>query len=368
MSGAREDERWMRRALRLAARGRTHPNPMVGCVLVRNGLVVGEGWHRRAGMPHAEAEALAAAGEAARGATAYVTLEPCAHYGRTPPCADALIRAGVGRVAAAMQDPNPLVAGRGFQRLREAGIPVEEGILREQAERLNAAYVHFHRTGLPYVTLKAAISLDGKTATRSGDSQWITSDAARRRGHEARSRAGAVLCGIGTALADNPLLTARVAGARVQPLRVVVDSHARLPPSSRLASTAHESPVLVFTRADAEESRVATLRECGIEVVPVASDASGRVALQGVVRELGARGIVSILVEGGGTLAASFVEARLANAVLWFIAPRLVGGRDAPTALEGCGVEALSAAVAVEEVRIHRAGPDIVVEGELKYP
>lgn len=362
------DARWMRRALALARRGTTPPNPMVGCVVVRDGQAVGEGWHRRAGLPHAEAEALAKAGDRARGATVYVTLEPCSHHGRTPPCADALIAAGVRRVVAALRDPNPIVSGRGFERLRQAGIQVDVGLLEAEAAELNAAFLHYHATGEPLVTLKAAVTLDGKIATRSGDSHWITGERARAYGRRLRARSGAVLCGIGTVLADNPMLTARIRGVMYEPLRVVLDSDARIPATSRLVETARVHPVLVYVATGVSRERVAVLEAAGVQVAEVERRAGGGLDLRAVLADLGRRGVISVLVEGGGQVHAGFLEAGLAHRVAWFIAPKLVGGRDAPTAVEGSGSETMCGAARIVRGVLRRLGQDVCLEGTIEYP
>lgn len=362
-----DDVRWMRRALRLAARGFTPPNPMVGCVLVKAGRIVGEGFHRMAGEPHAEVMALRAAGEAARGATAYVSLEPCRHYGRTPPCTAALIGAGVARVVAAVEDPNPLVAGQGLEDLRRAGIAVQTGLLTEPAAELNAAFFHYQRTGRPLVVLKAAMTLDGKIATRTGDSRWITGSRARAYVHRLRAQSGAVLVGIGTVLADDPLLTARLRGVSRQPLRIVLDTNLRIPLTSRLAVTARVSPVIVAAGTSAGADRVAAVEQLGIEVLRL-PDCGGRVALGPLLETLGRRGIISVLVEGGGAIHASFLEGRFAHRLLWFISPKVVGGRDAITPVEGSGAASLSDALPLDRLTARRLGPDFMIECGPVYP
>jgi diaminohydroxyphosphoribosylaminopyrimidine deaminase/5-amino-6-(5-phosphoribosylamino)uracil reductase len=357
-----EDARWMRRALRLAARGYTPPNPMVGCVLVKDGTVVGEGWHPYAGALHAEAFALQSAGEKARGATAYVSLEPCVHFGRTPPCSRALIAAGVARVVAAVTDPNPQVAGQGLAALREAEIAAEVGLLESEARRLNEAFFHFHATGKPFVTLKAAMTLDGKIATRTGDSKWITGARARRYVHRLRAQSGAVLCGVGTVLADDPLLTARLPGMPRQPLRIVLDTHLRTPPDSKLVATARETPVLVATGEAADRKKAALLEAQGVEILRLPADINEQVSLDCLLEEMGRREIISLLVEGGGRTHAAFLEGRHAHRLLWFVAPKLIGGRDAPTSVEGDGAAAMADAVTLTEVRVRRCGPDILID------
>ena len=335
---------------------------MVGCVLVKDESIVGEGFHLAAGRPHAEVEALTSAADSARGATAYVTLEPCAHVGRTPPCTRALIESGIARVVAAVQDPNPKVSGRGFETLRAAGIEVEVGLMAAEARELNRAYFHFHATGRPFVTLKAAMSLDGKIAARSGDSKWITSEASRELVHRLRAQSAAILCGVGTVLADDAMLTARIPNVPRQPLRVVLDSDLRTPPGARIARTASEVPTLIAVARGAAGERAQQLKDQGVEILHLPRDNSGRVLLEPLLEELGRRSITSVLVEGGGETHAAFIEQRLFHRMLWFIAPKLIGGRNAPTSVEGSGVEQIEAAVKLKRLRIRRIGPDLLVE------
>lgn len=370
-----EEGRYLSRAIALARRGlgRTSPNPAVGAVLVRDGQVVGEGYHQRAGGPHAEVVALRRAGEAARGATLYVTLEPCAHWGRTPPCADALIQAGVRRVVACTIDPNPRVNGQGFARLAAAGVAVAlaGGTYRQRVRQLNAAYEKYITTGLPYVTLKVAVSLDGKIATATRDARWISSEASRAMAHRLRARHDAVMVGIGTVLADDPLLTARPAGRssfRRQPLRVVVDSHARTPVDSRLVRSASpDAPVLVAVTDRAPAPRVEALRAAGAEVVVLPAAPDGRVDLTALLRHLGGREVTSVLVEGGGELVASLVEAQLADAMVVFLAPKILGGKEAPSPVGGAGVARVADAWGVARWQVRQvpgsgSPPDIVIE------
>lgn len=364
MTAARaEDVRWMRRALRLAERGFTPPNPMVGCVLVKAGEVVGEGFHPRAGAPHAEVFALRAAGERARGATAYVSLEPCCHHGRTPPCVNALIEARVARVVAAVADPNPQVCGRGLALLRAAGIAAEVGVLEEEARRLNAAFFHFQKTRRPYITLKAAMTLDGKIATRTGDSRWITGEAARRYVHRLRAQSGAVLCGVGTALADDPMLTARLKpDPPRQPLRIVLDPSLRLPLTAKLVATADQFPTLLVTSAKADPAKAEKLHKYGVDILYTETDTNGELVLESLLAELGRREIISILVEGGGNTHAALLAGRYAHRLLWFIAPKLIGGRSAPTPMEGEGAERMADAMALTPFHVRRFGSDILLE------
>ena len=316
------DHEFMARALRLAELGlwTTTPNPRVGCVIVKDGAVVGEGWHERAGEAHAEIRALQIAGEAARGGTAYVTLEPCSHYGRTPPCAEALIAAGVGRVVAAMRDPNPQVAGRGLAMLSAAGVGVDCGLLETQASELNPGFISRMTRGKPWLRLKAAASLDGKTALENGKSQWITGPEARQDGHRWRARACALLTGIGTVLGDDPQLNVRGVGALRQPLKVVVDSRLRLPPSARVLDGGR---ALVVT-AGGDAGRIAALQARGAEVICLPGPA-GQVDLPALMTELARRGVNEVHVEAGNRLNGALLEAGLVDELLLYLAPCLVG-------------------------------------------
>ncbi len=320
--GTAADHAHMARALALAEQGlySTSPNPRVGCVLVRDGVVVGEGWHVRAGEPHAEVHALRAAGEAARGATAYVTLEPCSHHGRTPPCAEALVAAGVARVVAAMEDPNPLVAGRGLAILRQAGIEVCAGVLANEARELNIGFVSRMTRGRPWVRLKAASSLDGRTALANGQSQWITGAEARQDGHRWRARACAILSGSGTVLADDPLLNVRGVDTERQPRPVVVDSRLQTPPTARLLDG---RPVLIAT-TNPDPAKAAALAAQGAEVL-LLPDLAGRVGLAALLLELGRRGINELHVEGGAGLNGALLAAGLVDELLLYLAPTLLG-------------------------------------------
>ena len=322
MIATADDHRWMARALELAERGlfTTTPNPRVGCVIVRDGRCVGEGWHVRAGEPHAEVHALAMAGEAARGATAYVTLEPCSHHGRTPPCAEALVRAGVGRVVAAMEDPNPLVAGRGLARLREAGIATLSGVLEAEARELNLGFVSRMTRGRPWLRLKAAATLDGKTALDNGVSQWITGDDARRDAHRWRARSCAVLTGIGTVRDDDPQLNVRAIPTERQPLRIVVDARLDTPLNAKLLDG---GPVLIAGAID-DPARIAALRHRGADVV-ILPNQGGKVDLPALLAELGRRGINEVLAESGFKLNGSLLREGCVDELILYLAPALVG-------------------------------------------
>jgi diaminohydroxyphosphoribosylaminopyrimidine deaminase/5-amino-6-(5-phosphoribosylamino)uracil reductase len=353
------DRQWMARALTLAEAGRGYvePNPLVGAVVVREGQLVGEGFHQRYGQAHAEVHALAAAGPAARGATLYVTLEPCCHHGKTPPCTDAILRAGIRRVVAAMTDPFPEVAGRGTAILRRAGVAVEVGLLEREARRLNAPYLKLLATGRPYVHAKWAMTLDGKIATRTGDSKWISNEASRRRAHELRGRMDAIVVGIGTILADDPLLTARPPGPRT-PVRIVLDSAGRLPTNCRLLQTVGEAPVLVVTAG----ARPEQLLHGGAEVLALPGQ-EGRTDVNALLKILGDRQMTNILVEGGAAVLGSFRDAGTLDEVHVYIAPRLAGGAEARPAIAGQGAEHIQDALALAAWEVEKIEEDILIHG-----
>lgn len=358
-----DDEQFMDRALEVAARGdyATSPNPMVGALVVGDGEVVAAGWHRRAGEAHAEVDALQRAGDAARGATLYVTLEPCSHQGRTPPCVDAIVAAGVSRVVAAMLDPNPQVSGRGIAALRERGIEVVVGVREAKARRLNEFYVKWVTTGLPFVTAKFAMSLDGRIATHTGDSKWITSDEARLEVHRLRHAHDAILVGANTVIRDDPNLTTRLPDGGRSPLRVVVDSRLRVPVEARIFRQA-AGDVLVATSDRARGDRVRRFQEAGI-AVRVFPHREGRVGLLDLLRFLGRSERISLLVEGGSTVHGSAFDEGLVDKVVAIVAPRIIGGAEAPGAVGGRGVDRLVDAPLLRDVEVRRVGPDIVVTG-----
>jgi diaminohydroxyphosphoribosylaminopyrimidine deaminase/5-amino-6-(5-phosphoribosylamino)uracil reductase len=362
-----EDLYYMQMALDLAAKamGRTSPNPMVGAVVVRDGRVVGRGYHARAGTPHAEVHALREAGSAARGATLYVTLEPCCHHGRTGPCTEAVIGAGVSRVVMAMTDPNPLVAGKGAQRLKEAGLQVECGVLEQEARRLNEVFIKYITTGLPFVVMKTAMSLDGKIATAGGESRWITGPESREFVHRLRDRYDAILAGVGTVLADDPSLTTRLTqGEGKDPVRVILDSRARTPCHARVINQVSEAPTIIVTTPGAPRENVRLLQENGAEIMEMPGDANG-VDLAALLRELGRREITSLLVEGGARVNGSFIKHNLVDKVYWFVAPKIIGGDGAPGPVGGEGVSLLRDAPEIDHISINRYGKDICIEGYL---
>ena len=358
------DRSWMGRALAEADRGRglVEPNPMVGAVVVREGRVVGVGHHERFGGPHAEVFALARAGGQAEGATLYVTLEPCCHQGKTPPCTDAVLRAGIARVVAAMRDPFPKVDGGGASRLRSAGVEVEVGLMADEARRLNGPYLKRLAVGLPYVTAKWAMTLDGKTAAASGDSRWISGPRSRALVHEVRGRMDAIVAGIGTVLADDPQLTARPPGPRA-PIRVVLDGSARLPIDGQLARTAREVPVLVAVTERAPLDRRCALEALGCEVLPFSGE--GTVPVVSLLEELGRRGVTNLLVEGGGTVLGAFLDAEQVDEVDVFLAPLLEGGSHGFSPARGSGHPSMSEAPRLDRHEVSVVDGDVRLRGTI---
>lgn len=348
---------FMRLALREARRGvgRTSPNPAVGAVLVKGGRVVARGHHARAGGPHAEVVAIRRAGSRARGADLYTTLEPCDHWGKTPPCTRAVLGAGVRRVFVGSRDPNPIVDGRGIARLRRAGVAVVRDVLRDECDAVNAHWFRFITAGRPHVTLKAAVTLDGKIATRTGDSRWVTGPEARREGHRLRDRADAVLVGAGTARADDPRLTVRIPGGR-DPVRVVLDARLSLPPRLRLFRQRSSAPTIVaYVRGRPRQRRP------GVEYLRCRGS-KGRVDLDDLLAKLAARGVTSLLVEGGAEVHRSFLDAGLVDRVVLFVAPKIAGA-DGLSFVAGPGAARMSRALALSRVEVRRAGQDVVISG-----
>lgn len=361
------DDIFMRRALHLAerARGRTSPNPLVGAVVVRDGQVVGEGYHRKAGTPHAEVHALNQAGAMAKGATLYVTLEPCAHYGRTPPCAEAIVKAGIRKVVAAMTDPNPKVAGKGLEYLKKHGVEVVNGFMEDEARQLNEAFLKYITTGMPYVVLKMAMSLDGKIATFTGDSKWITGQEAREFVHCLRDSHDAILVGIGTVLADNPRLTTRLPGGSGRdPIRIILDSKLRIPLDSQVLKSRSNAQTIIATTEQYDPAKKKLLEQMGALVL-VLPATNGRVDLTKLLQALAAREITSILVEGGSSVNASFIETGLVDKVYAFIAPKIIGGTEALGPVGGKGVARVETAVPVQSMKVTLIGDDVLICGYL---
>ena len=355
----------MTRALDLAARGvgQVSPGPLVGTVIVDpSHQIVGEGCYLFDEIKHAETLALEQAGDKARGATAYVSLEPHAHQGRTTPCTDALIKAGIVRVVSPIEDPNPRVSGRGFAHLREAGVEVCTGLMADEAIKLNEAYIHFMRAGRPFVHLKMAVSLDGKVATVDGDARWITGEQARARVHDLRHQYDAIMIGGRTARSDDPLLTDRSGKKRRRPLvRIVIEQYLRISPESQLVQTTDAGPVIIFAcgDADADADELAALQSRGVDVIGQGS----ALDLSSVLDELGKRSIQSVLLEGGPFLAALMIEAGLVNKVSFFVAPMIIGGQDAPSAIGGAGADKIADALQLERVEVAQHGRDVEITG-----
>ena len=364
--GWMDDRDYMRIALGLAVRGEGHvsPNPMVGAVIVKDGRMIGEGWHQRYGGAHAERNAIASLSESAEGAVMYVTLEPCCHYGHQPPCTDAIIDAGIRRVVVASSDPNPLVAGNGTRILREHGIEVTEGILKDEADRLNGIFFHYITTHRPFVAVKYAMTADGKIASHTGASRWITGTVARESVHRLRKRYTAVMTGAGTVLADDPLLTCRIPEGR-NPVRIILDSNLRTPLSSRIVSTAHEVPTIIATCSSDYELRK-QYTDKGCNIITVESDMDGHVDIPSLLDELGKMEIDSILSEGGGSLSWSLFRSGCVDKVYAYISPMILGGRDALTPVEGDGVDTPDEAFRIRNTVVTAIGDDFLLEGEVE--
>jgi len=365
----REAERFMSMALKLARRalGRTSPNPAVGAVLVKDGKVVGEGYHHAAGEPHAEVEAIRAAGSDARGAELFVTLEPCNHHGRTPPCTEAILEAGIKSVYYGMDDPNPAVTGGGANTLEEAGVQVWGRVAENRCRRINEVYVTNVTMKRPFVFLKLAMSLDGRIATRTGHSQWITSDQSRRKVHRLRDKVSAIMVGIGTVLSDNPSLNTRLKGGRGRdPLRIVADSTLRTPLDARIFDSSTSAGVIVATTKDPPKDRLAALEKRGARILRTRGKDS--VDLNDLLYRLYGIGVTSLLIEGGANLAWAALKAQVVDRCQFFYAPIIIGGAAAPSGIEGIGISRLEEAPRLQDIRSFRIGPDILLEGRLVYP
>ncbi len=365
-----QDVKWMRRAMKLAEKGwgRTRPNPLVGCVIVRDGLVLSEGYHAALGQAHAERAAIEYAqgrGIDLAGATLYVNLEPCSHFGRTPPCASLIIENRLARVVIAMQDPNPLVAGRGIQTLRTAGIEVTTGMLEREARQLNEIFIKHITTGKPFVILKAAISIDGKIATHTGESKWISGAQSRKLVHRWRSRTAAILVGINTILQDDPSLTTRLPGKRdMDPARIIVDSQGRLTPQHRVFHADSKAPVIVATTSAIDPGLAEQLQQAGATLLFL-DGPEGQVDLEALISQLGESGMDSILLEGGGRLNEAFLRAGLVDKIMLFMAPKIIGGSDSIACFHGEGTGRLADAIPVSDLTIIPVGDDFLIEG---YP
>lgn len=359
-----DDQRWMKAALRLAekGRGRTSPNPMVGAILVKEGNRVGEGYHARAGEAHAEIIALGKAGVEARGSTLYINLEPCSHFGKTPPCVPAIIEAGVKRVVVGMVDPNPIVKGKGLEGLQNAGVEIEVGLLEIECRRLNEAFCKYILKKEPFVTLKAAATLDGKIATREGESKWITAEESRRFVHRLRDHTDGVIIGVGTVLKDDPLLTARIRGGR-DPVRIILDSRLRIPEEARVIKNA-PSITIVATTEWAPNEKIERLREKGLQIL-IFESLQGRVNLKAFLSRLGEMGMMNVLVEGGSQINSSFLKEGLADKLLLFLSPKIIGDNLALGVFGGQEAVCLKDAIKIKELRARKIAGDLLIEG---YP
>lgn len=380
MTDEMKDRKYMELALELALKGcgKVDPNPLVGAVIVKDGKIIGRGYHTEYGKLHAEREALASCSSSPEGAVMYVTLEPCCHHGKQPPCTDAVIDAGISRVVIGSADPNPLVAGKGVERLKAHGIEVVEGFMREECDAINSAFFRFIKTGMPYVVMKYAMTMDGKIATRTGASKWITSEAARKRVHEDRNRYMAIMAGIGTVLKDDPLLTCRIPGGR-DPVRVICDTHLRIPVDSQIVQTAKKYRTLIATAqtgggessADRcgeckyieDKCSALTAKGCEILYIPVKN---GHIDLEQLMKKLGEQKISSVLLEGGGTLNWSALGAGIVDRLQVYIAPKIFGGKDAPSPVGGAGVGMPAEAFLTEKPKVTFIGEDILIESEVK--
>lgn len=355
------DEFYMQRAIELAKRGEgfVSPNPLVGAVIVKDGKIIGEGWHERCGELHAERNALKNCKEPTQGSTIYVTLEPCCHYGRTPPCTKAIIEAKISRVVIGSRDPNPLVSGKGAEILRKAGIEVIEDFMRDECDKLNPIFFRYITTKLPYVSLKYAMTADGKIATYSGKSKWITNEFSRNDVHRLRKKHRAIMVGIGTVLADNPMLNCRIENGR-NPIRIVCDSKLRIPLDCNICKTANEISTLVVSAIEDSEKQ-SELEKMGVKTL-ILPDKNGKVDLKKLMQYLGEKSIDSVLIEGGGTLAYSALQSKIVNHIYSYIAPKIFGGENAKTPVESVGVEAPDDCFKLKRTNIRELGSDILIE------
>lgn len=359
------DEKYMAMAIRMARRaeGLTNPNPLVGALIVRNGKVIGKGYHKRCGQPHAEIEALKSLKGKAGPATMYITLEPCDHFGRTPPCTDAIINSGIKRVVIGMTDPNPVNNGKGIKKLNRYGIKTTVGVLEKDARRLNRPYLKFITSRMPYVTVKVAESIDGKIATKTGDSKWITAGDSRAYVHRIRGRVDAVMVGLNTVIKDDPSLLSKISAGK-QPIRIIADTFLRTPAAAKVLSNSGRFPVIIATTKSKRAARQRALERAGAKIM-VVNKKDGRIYLKDLLKRLGAMNIMHLLVEGGGELTAGLVEERLVDRFLFFIAPRIIGGRDAITPVEGRGARKISDALRLGELKIRKFKCDILIESEV---
>lgn len=366
----KSNEYYMNIALDLAKKGEgaVNPNPLVGAVVVKNGEILGNGYHKFYGGPHAEVYALKEAGEEARGADIYVSLEPCSHYGKTPPCAEAIVKAGIKRVVIAMQDPNPLVAGRGIGILRENGIEVITGVLEEEARVLNEVFIKYIMKKEPFVILKTAMTLDGKIATFTGDSRWISGEESREYSHKIRNKLMGIMVGIGTIIKDNPLLTTRLKEENCKsPKAIIIDSKLSIPLEANILETLKEREIIIACTDEFDNEKKSILEQKGVRIIVAHKDENNKVDLKYVIKELGKLGIDSILLEGGGNLNFSALNSGIVDKVMCFIAPKLLGGESSKTPVEGKGIEKIKDAIKVNNITYKTMGNDLLLEGYIEY-
>lgn len=359
------DNYYMKMALELAAKGEgvVNPNPLVGAVIVKDGQVVGKGYHKLYGGPHAEVYAIKDAGHKAKGADIYVTLEPCSHYGKTPPCVEAILKAGIKRVIAAMTDPNPLVAGKGLQLLKQNGVEVISGVMEEEAKKLNEIFIKFITEKIPFIILKTAMTLDGKIASTTGESKWITGEKSRKVVHQIRNRVMAIMVGIGTVLKDNPLLTTRLEEGGRSPKAVIVDSKLKIPLECKIFNSLKEREIIIACTEIVDKDKKDQLEAMGVRIIVCPENTGNKVDLDYLVRELGNLGIDSILLEGGGELNFSAINSKVVDKIICFIAPKILGGVHAKTPVEGEGIKNLRDAVILKNIKISTIDNDVVIEG-----
>ncbi len=357
---------YMKMSLRLAlkGKGRTSPNPVVGAILVADNKIVGKGFHKKIGLPHAEIEAIRSAGKKASGSSLYVNLEPCMHFGRTPPCSEAIVKSGIKEVIIGMKDPNPLVSGKGIKKLKRAGIRVTTSIMEKECRKINEPFVKYITTKLPYVTLKVASSLDGKISTITGESRWITGDQARQYVHKIRNEVDAVLVGINTVLKDNPMLTTRLKKKKnlKQPLRIILDSNLRIPLSAKLIQNTDDQKTVVATTSMASHKKIKVLEDMGVGVLKIKRKQT-RVDMKDLMQKLGKREISSVMIEGGAEVNASALQSGIVDKVIFFIAPLIIGGAEATSSVMGSGIKFLKDAIPIKETRVVKLGKDFMVEG-----
>ncbi|QGT99608.1 Diaminohydroxyphosphoribosylaminopyrimidine deaminase [Candidatus Syntrophocurvum alkaliphilum] len=364
------NEYYMNKAINLAkkAYGRTNPNPIVGAIIVKKNQIIGTGYHEKAGTPHAEIHALKEAGTDAKDSTVYVTLEPCNHYGKTPPCTDALIQAGIKKIVIASLDPNPLVAGKGALKLKEAGITIEIGMCKDEANKMNQLFFKYIKTNMPYISLKTAMTLDGKIATYTGDSKWISNELSRNYVHELRNIYDGILVGIGTVLKDNPSLNTRLDKNDIRnPVRIIIDENLDIPINSNIINTSKEQRTIIYTSKNTATKKINILESKGIEIEQTETDENNKLILEEVLNNLPKKGIYSVLIEGGGEINGSFIEKRLIDKVYWFIAPKIVGGKHAPSPVSGQGIELINQALYVERININKFENDLLITGYIRW-